>query len=89
VGVDNHGPVPEEIDAILADLLTRTGASRVTLRQNVPGEYAFAVTHEALAPGVDSLRETRPRAWWQPAGWRQLCRRVRESIRREGVDGQT
>src|SRR3954462_15470728 len=34
-------------------------ASRVTLRQDVPGEYAFPVTHEALAPGVGSLREER------------------------------
>ena len=47
------------IDAVLADLLALTGASRVTLRQNVPGEYAFPVTHEALAPGVGSLREER------------------------------
>ena len=49
--------MPDEIDAILADLLARTGASRVTLRQNLPGEYAFPVTHEALAPGVGSLRD--------------------------------
>jgi GAF domain-containing protein len=47
----------DDIDAILADLLTRTGASRVTLRQNLPGDYAFPVTHEALAPGVGSLRD--------------------------------
>lgn len=49
----------DAIDATLADLLERTRASRVTLRQNVPGEYAFPVTHEALAPGVGSLREER------------------------------
>ena len=49
--------MPGEIDAILADLLARTGASRVTLRQNLPGEHAFPVTHEALAPGVESLRD--------------------------------
>ena len=48
-----------KIDAILSDLLAGTGASRVTLRQNVPGEYAFPVTHEALAPGVESLRDER------------------------------
>ena len=48
-----------EIDAILSDLLASTRASRVTLRQAVPGEYAFPVTHEALAPGVGSLREER------------------------------
>lgn len=49
----------DAIDAILADLLERTAASRVTLRQNLPGEYTFPVTHEALAPGVGSLREER------------------------------
>jgi GAF domain-containing protein len=36
-------------------LLNRTGASRVTLREDVPGDYAFPVTYEALAPGVGSL----------------------------------
>jgi len=51
--------VPDEIDAILSDLLARTRASRVTLRQNVAGEYAFPVTHEALARGVGSLRAER------------------------------
>jgi GAF domain-containing protein len=49
--------MPDEIDAILADLLATTGASRVTLRQNLPGEYTFPVTHEALAAGVGSLRD--------------------------------
>ena len=49
--------MPDEIDAILADLLTETGASRVTLRRDLPGDYAFPVTNEALAPGVESLRE--------------------------------
>jgi len=44
-----------EIDSILGDLLRALGASRVTLRQDLPGEYAFPVTHEALAPGVPSL----------------------------------
>jgi GAF domain-containing protein len=48
-----------EIDAILSDLLAATGASRVTLRRALPGEYAFPVTDEALAPGVGSLREER------------------------------
>jgi GAF domain-containing protein len=51
--------VADAIDAILGELLARTGASRVTLRQNVPGDYAFPVTHEALAPGAGSLREER------------------------------
>jgi GAF domain-containing protein len=48
-----------QIDAILSDLLAATRASRVTLRQDVPGDYAFPVTHEALAPGVGSLRDER------------------------------
>ena len=48
-----------EIDGVLQDLLTRTGASRVTLRRDIPGDYAFPVTHEALAPGVGSLKEER------------------------------
>ena len=48
-----------EIDDVLQALLDSTGASRVTLRENVPGDYAFPVTHEALAPGVGSLREER------------------------------
>jgi len=49
----------DEIDHVLHDLLARTGASRVTLREDAPGEYAFPVTHEALAPGVGSLRDER------------------------------
>jgi GAF domain-containing protein len=48
-----------EIDDVLQALLRSTGASRVTLRQDVPGDYAFPVTHEALAAGVGSLREER------------------------------
>jgi GAF domain-containing protein len=48
-----------EIQPILDDLLARTGASRVTLRRDLPGEYAFPVTDEALAPGVASLRGER------------------------------
>jgi len=48
-----------EIDPILEGLLRDVGASRVTLRQDVPGDYAFPVTHEALAPGVPSLVDER------------------------------
>jgi len=48
-----------EIDSVLQDLLDRTGASRVTLRENLPGDYAFPVTHESLAAGVGSLKEER------------------------------
>ena len=46
-------------ETVLEKLLVQTGASRVTLRQDLPGEYAFPVTAEALAPGVGSLREER------------------------------
>jgi GAF domain-containing protein len=48
-----------EIDAVLQQLLDETRASRVTLREDVPGDYAFPVTREALAPGVASLRGER------------------------------
>jgi GAF domain-containing protein len=48
-----------DLAVVLADLLAATGASRVTLRRDVPGEYAFPVVEEALAPGVGSLREER------------------------------
>ena len=43
-----------EIDAILGDLLAATGASRVTLRQDVPGDV-FPVTHELLSEGTPSI----------------------------------
>ena len=43
-----------EIDAILGQLLVATGASRVTLREDVAGDV-FPVTHEALADGVPSI----------------------------------
>ncbi len=59
VSVDNHTRILTEIEAILEGLLRGTKASRVTLREDLPGAYAFPVTHEALAPGVGSLREER------------------------------
>ena len=40
-----------EIDAILEDLRAKTGANRVTLRQDVPGDV-FPVTHEVLSDGA-------------------------------------
>ena len=53
-------PAPmAEINIVLEELLVATGASRVTLRQDLPGDYAFPVTHESLTPGVASLREER------------------------------
>jgi GAF domain-containing protein len=51
--------VLSEIQAILEALLAETGASRVTLRRGVSGDYAFPVTDEALAPGAASLRDER------------------------------
>jgi GAF domain-containing protein len=59
VSVDNHAAVSGVIEPILEALLAQTNASRVTLRQDVPGAYAFPVTDEALAPGVGSLRVAR------------------------------
>ena len=63
MSVDNHGVatgrILTEIDETLEQLLRDLGASRVTLREDVPGDYAFPVTHEALADGVRSLREER------------------------------
>ena len=47
------------IGSTLEELLATTGASRVTLRRDVPGETAFPVVAEALAPGVGSLRNER------------------------------
>src|SRR5262245_32489035 len=43
-----------EIDAILGELLAATGASRVTLRQDVAGE-SLPVTNEVLADGVPPI----------------------------------
>jgi GAF domain-containing protein len=43
------------IDVVIANLLAQTGASRVTLRQDRPGE-TFPVTHEALASDARSIR---------------------------------
>ena len=48
-----------DLAAVLTDLLAATGADRVTLRRDVPGDYPFPVVEEALAPGVGSLREER------------------------------
>lgn len=48
-----------DVDTILAELLETLAASRVTLRQDLPGDYAFPVTHEALANGVSSLADER------------------------------
>ena len=45
--IDNHRM---DIDFRLQELLRATGASRVTLRRDVGGDYAFPVTHEAAVP---------------------------------------
>ena len=49
----------QEIDDVLHGLLAETGASRVTLRQDLPGDYRFPVTHEALADEAGSLMHER------------------------------
>jgi GAF domain-containing protein len=48
-----------ELADVLDGLLATTGASRVTLRRDVPGGPPFPVVAESLAPGVDSLRGER------------------------------
>ena len=47
------------IASVLEELRVGLGVDRVTLRRDVPGDYAFPVTDEALGPGVGSLREER------------------------------
>jgi GAF domain-containing protein len=47
-----------ELQNVVEELLAATGASRCTLRRDVPGDY-FPVTHEALAPSVSSIRDER------------------------------
>jgi GAF domain-containing protein len=47
------------VQDILEDLRVELGADRVTLRRDVPGDYAFPVTDEAAGAGVGSLREER------------------------------
>lgn len=47
------------LQEVVDDLLRATGASRCTLRRDVPGGEFFPVTHEALAPGARSLRGDR------------------------------
>jgi GAF domain-containing protein len=59
VSVDNHAQILTEIDSILEGLLRELGASRVTLRQDLPGGYAFPVTHEARVPRAPSLLDER------------------------------
>ena len=44
-----------EIDAVLEQLLAATGASRVTVREDVAGDV-FPVTHEVLADSVRPIR---------------------------------
>jgi len=43
---------------VVEELLDATAASRCTLRRDLPGDF-FPVTHEALAPGVPSIRDER------------------------------
>jgi GAF domain-containing protein len=46
------------LQQVVDELLSATGASRCTLRQDVPDDY-FPVTHEALAPDAPSIRDER------------------------------
>lgn len=46
------------LQEVVDELLDATGASRCTLRRETPDDF-FPVTHEALAPGVSSIREER------------------------------
>ena len=43
---------------VVDELRAATGASRCTLRRDVPGDF-FPVTHEALGAGVSSIRDER------------------------------
>ncbi|HEX2046048.1 MAG TPA: GAF domain-containing protein [Gaiellaceae bacterium] len=47
-----------DLQQVVDELLAATGASRCTLRRDMPGDF-FPVTHEALAPGVPSIRDER------------------------------
>jgi GAF domain-containing protein len=42
---------------VVEGLREASGASRVTLREDRPGDVFFPVTHEALAEGVNSIRD--------------------------------
>lgn len=48
-----------DLQTVVEELRAATGASRVTLRRDVPGGMAFPVVEEALAAGVGSLRDER------------------------------
>ena len=56
-GIDNRAV--SALHEVLRDLLDATGASRATLRRDLPGVRPFPVVEEALAPGVPSLRDER------------------------------
>lgn len=43
------------LDRLVAELLAATGASRVTLRLDVPGPDFFPVVAEACAPGISPI----------------------------------
>jgi GAF domain-containing protein len=47
------------VQGVLEDLRVELGADRVTLRRDVPGDYAFPVTDETVGVGVGSLRDER------------------------------
>jgi GAF domain-containing protein len=78
------------LQAIIDELLVSLGASRVTLRQETPGEV-FPVTEEACAPGAASIRgvET-PNMSGQPVVLRMLAGEqvVQEDCEQEYPDDQ-
>lgn len=48
-----------ELETIIDELRLGTDGSRCTLRLDIPGDYAFPVVCESLAPGVESLMDFR------------------------------
>jgi GAF domain-containing protein len=64
---------------VVDELLAATGASRCTLRRDVPDNY-FPVTHEALAPGVASIRDERSTDLRKAPVVRQLLETARQVV---------
>jgi GAF domain-containing protein len=67
---------------IVEDLLAATGASRCTLRRDVPGDF-FPVTHEALAAGVPSIRDERTTDLRKAPVVRQLLETGRQVVQHD------
>jgi Ketopantoate reductase PanE/ApbA C terminal/GAF domain/Ketopantoate reductase PanE/ApbA len=54
-----HALEKGQVRSLLEELRIVLAADRVTLRRDIPGDYAFPVTDEALGQGVGSLRDER------------------------------